>query len=222
MKIILFGATGMVGQAVLRECLLANDVEEVLAVGRTPLAQAHARLKSLVHKNLYDYAAIRAQLTGYDACFFCLGISAGGLNETDYHRMTYELTLAAGKALSEVNPNMTWVYVSGTGTDSTETGPIMWARVKGKTENALLKLPFKRAFMFRPGAIRPMHGVRSKTPLYQIFYTLAAPVMPILTWLLSPKYMTTSERIGRAMLKVAREGFSKPLVENADIHALGA
>jgi uncharacterized protein YbjT (DUF2867 family) len=222
MKIILFGATGMVGQAALRECLLANDVEEVLAVGRTPLAQTHARLKSLVHKNLYDYTAIRDQLTGYDACFFCLGISAAGLNETDYHRMTYELTLAAGKALSEANPNMTFVYVSGTGTDSTESGPIMWARVKGKTENALLKLPFKRAFMFRPGAIRPMHGVRSKTPLYQIFYTLAAPIMPILTWLLAPKYMTTSERIGRAMLKVAREGFSKPLVENADIHALGA
>jgi uncharacterized protein YbjT (DUF2867 family) len=222
MRVVLMGGTGMVGQAALRECLLADDVEKVLALGRTPLPQSHPKLESKVHKNLYDYSEIKNDLKGYDACLFCLGISSTGLSETDYHRMTYELTMAAAQTLCELNPSMTFVFVSGSGTDSSETGSIMWARVKGKTENALLKLPFKAAYMFRPGAMRPMHGVRSRTALYQIFYTLLNPLMPLLALVISPKYLTTSERMGRAMLKVVRDGYTKPIVENAEIHTLGA
>jgi uncharacterized protein YbjT (DUF2867 family) len=222
MRILLMGATGMVGQGVLRECLLADDVEKVLALGRTPLQAKHPKLESLVHKNLYDYSSIRESLRGYDACFFCLGISAAGLKEADYERMTHDLTLAAAKIFCEENPNMTFIYVSGAGTDSSEQGRVMWARIKGKTENALLKLPFKGAYMFRPAIIRPMYGVQSKTTLYRLFYALSAPIMPILTLLVSAKYMTTTERVGRAMLKVAREGYANPLVENAEIHLLGA
>jgi uncharacterized protein YbjT (DUF2867 family) len=222
MRVVLMGGTGMVGQAALRECLLASDVEKVLALGRSPLPQTHSKLESKVHKNLYDLTSIRDDLKGYDACLFCLGISSNGLSEEDYHRMTFELTMAVARTLCEVNPSMTFVFVSGSGTDSTESGPRMWARVKGKTENALLKMPFKAAYMFRPGAMRPMHGVRSRTPLYQFFYTVLNPLMPILSLLVSPKYLTTSERMGRAMLKVVREGYSNPIIENDAIHALGA
>ena len=161
----------MVGQGVLRECLLDPDVQQILSIVRTPSDQHHAKLRELVHNDFFDYSAIEPELTGYDACFFSLGVSSAGMDEAKYTHLTYDLTLAAATTLAHLNPNMTFLYVSGAGTDSTERGRSMWARVKGKTENDILKLPFHAAYMFRPGAIQPMHGIRSKTRLYQTFYT---------------------------------------------------
>ncbi len=163
MKVILFGATGMVGQGVLRECLLDPGVESVLAVGRSPTGQRNAKLREILHDNFFDFSAIESELTGFDACFFCLGVSSVGMSEQRYRHLTYDLTLAAATTLSKLNPGMVFIYVTGQGTDSTEQGRLMWARVKGKTENDLLKLPFKAAYMFRPAGIQPLHGIRSKT-----------------------------------------------------------
>jgi uncharacterized protein YbjT (DUF2867 family) len=205
MKVILFGATGMVGQGVLRECLLDAGVEQVLSVGRTAAGQQHAKLRELVLPDLFDYSASEAQFGGYDACFFCLGVSSAGMSEEQYHRITYDLTLAAATALARLNPGMTFIYVSGAGTDSSERGRSMWARVKGKTENALLRLPFKAAYMFRPGAIQPLQGIRSKTPLYRAAYAMTAPLLPLFK-AMSPNLITTTEQVGRAMLKAARSG----------------
>ena len=220
MKVMIFGATGMVGQGVLRECLLASDVDKVLCVGRNASGQQHAKLQDLVVKDLFDYSAVEAQLTGFDACFFCLGVSSVGMSEADYRRVSYDLPLAAATVLARLNPQMTFVFVTGRGCDSTERGPIMWARVKGAAENALLKLPFKGACMFRPGVIQPLHGVRSKTPLYHAAYVALAPVLGL--WrALSPDAITTSERVGKAMLAVARRGAPSPFVEMADINRLG-
>jgi uncharacterized protein YbjT (DUF2867 family) len=219
MKIILFGATGMVGQGVLRECLLDPDVETVLAVGRSPTGQQHAKLREIVHDNFLDYSAIESQLAGYDACFFCLGVSSVGMGEERYRNLTYDITLAAATTLAKLNPGMVFIYVTGAGSDSTEQGRVMWARVKGKTENDLLKLPFKAAYMFRPAGIQPLHGVRSKTAWVQAIYVAAAPLLSYLARV-APKYMTTTERVGRAMIKVARDGYPKPVLESADINAV--
>ncbi|MGA7649334.1 MAG: NAD(P)H-binding protein, partial [Thermoplasmata archaeon] len=163
MKVILFGATGMVGQGVLRECLLDPQVESVLSVGRSATGQQHPKLHEVVRGSLADLASIEDQLRGYDACFFCLGMSSAGMSEDDYRRVTHDLTVAAGQTLARLDPWMTFIYVSGAGTDSTEHGRSMWARVKGRTENELLRMPFRAAYMFRPGVIRPLHGIRSKT-----------------------------------------------------------
>jgi uncharacterized protein YbjT (DUF2867 family) len=219
MKVILFGATGMVGQGVLRECLLDPGVESVLVVGRSPTGQRHAKLREVIHTNFTDFSAIEAQLTGYDAGFFCLGVSSVGMSEERYRRLTYDITLAAATTLSKLNPGMVFVYVTGQGTDSTEQGRLMWARVKGKTENDLLKLPFKAAYMFRPAGIQPLHGVRSRTAWVQAIYVVASP---LLTWLdrVAPKYMTTTEQVGRAMIKVARDGYPKRVLESEDINRL--
>jgi uncharacterized protein YbjT (DUF2867 family) len=217
MKIILFGATGMVGQGVLRECLLDPDVERVLAVGRSPTGQQHAKLREIVHDNFLDYSAIESQLTGFDACFFCLGVSSVGMGEQRYRHLTYDITLAAATTLAKLNPGMVFIYVTGAGTDSTEQGRVMWARVKGKTENDLLKLPFKAAYMFRPAGIQPLHGVKSKTAWVQAIYVAAAPLLSYLTRV-APKYMTTTEQVGRAMIKVARDGYPKPVLESDDIN----
>jgi uncharacterized protein YbjT (DUF2867 family) len=219
MKVILFGATGMVGQGVLRECLLDADVESVLGVGRSPTGQRHAKLNEIVHDNFLDYSAIESQLTGYDACFFCLGVSSVGMDEERYRHLTYDITLAAARTLAKLNPRMVFVYVTGRGTDSTEQGRLMWARVKGKTENDLLKLPFRAAYMFRPAGIQPLHGVRSKTGWYQAVYVIAAPLLTLLNRI-APKYVTTTEQIGRAMIKVARDGYPKPVLESDDINRL--
>ena len=162
MKVILFGATGMVGQGVLRECLLDPGVETVLAVGRSPTGQRHAKLREIAARQFLDYSAIESELTGYDACFFCLGVSSIGMDEERYRHLTYDITLAAATTLARLNPGMVLTYVTGRSTDSTEQGPMMWARVKGKTENDLLKLPFKAAYMFRPAGIQPLHGVSPK------------------------------------------------------------
>ncbi|MCP3103903.1 NAD(P)H-binding protein [Myxococcus sp. K15C18031901] len=220
MKVVLFGATGMVGQGVLRECLLAPDVEEVLAVGRSATGQRHDKLRELVRSDLHDYAEVEAQLSGFDACFFCLGVSAAGMREPDYRRITYDLTLAAARTLVRLNPGMTFIYVSGAGTDSTERGRAMWARVKGATENALLQLPFGASYMFRPAFIQPMHGVVSRTGWYRAIYAVFSPLYPLLKRV-APAYVTNTEAVGRAMLEVARHGAPNRVVENAELTVLG-
>jgi uncharacterized protein YbjT (DUF2867 family) len=219
MNILIFGATGMVGQGVLRECLLAPDVERVVTVGRSATGNTHPKLYEVVHKDMYDYTAIESELKGFDACFFCLGVSSVGMKEPDYKRVTYDLTLAAATVLAQLNPGMTFTYVTGAGTDSSERGSSMWARVKGATENALLRLPFKAAYMFRPGIIQPLNGARSKTPLYNGIYVVIAPLLS-LAYRRWPDRLTTTEQVGRAMLAVARHGAPKVLLDPADINAL--
>jgi uncharacterized protein YbjT (DUF2867 family) len=222
MKVILFGATGMVGQGVLRECLLDADVEAVLAIGRAPTGQAHPKLRDLVLADLTDFSSVLSELSGYDACFFCLGVSAAGMTEEAYHRVTYGIALAAAQALVKLNPAMTFIYVSGAGTDGTEQGRVMWARVKGKTENALLRLPFKGVYMFRPGVIQPLHGIKSKTTAYRVAYAVLGPFIPAVRALF-PNAVTTTEEVGRAMLAVARRGSGsdKRVLEMEDIRRLG-
>ena len=217
MKVILFGGSGMVGQGVLRECLIDPGIETVLSVGRSPLGRQHAKLLEIRHDDFTDYAAIEPQLAGYDACFFCLGVSSIGMNEERYRHLTYDITLAAARMLARLNPSMVFTYVTGRGTDSTEQGPLMWARVKGKTENDLLKLPFKAAYMFRPPGIQPLHGVRSKTGWINAIYFVTAPLLSFLVRAV-PNHMTNSERLGRAMISVARNGYPKPVLESADIN----
>jgi uncharacterized protein YbjT (DUF2867 family) len=219
MNVLLFGATGMVGQGVLRECLLDPGVRLVLTIGRTATGLRHPKLRELVRRDLSAYRDIADQLTGFDACFFCLGISSAGMTEPEYERVTYGITLAAAEMLSSLNPRMTFIFVSGVGTDSSERGKVMWARVKGKTENALLRLPFAAAYMFRPGIIQPLHGVKSKTASYRFFYTLAKPLLPLLR-LAFPNQVLTTEQIGQAMLSVARRGAPQPILETRDIRAI--
>jgi uncharacterized protein YbjT (DUF2867 family) len=219
MKIILFGATGMVGQGVLRECLLDGEVESVLTIGRSATGQQHEKLHEIVHKDFSDFSAIAGSLSGYDACFFCLGVSSAGMTEQEYQRVTYDITMTAAQTLVKLNPDMTFLYVSGAGTDSSERGRVMWARVKGKTENALLRLPFKGAYMLRPAYIQPMHGIQSKTKLYRALYAVMAPLYPVWKALL-PKYVTTTEQVGRAMIKIAKRGAPKRVLENQDINSI--
>jgi uncharacterized protein YbjT (DUF2867 family) len=219
MKILIFGATGMVGQGVLRECLLASDVELVHAIGRTSVSTTHTKLRDVIVADLFLVETYSEKLRGFDACFFCLGVSSAGVKEDAYARLTYDLTIQIAKALAERNPQMTFVYVSGAGTDSSERGRSMWARVKGRTENALLQLPFRAAYMFRPGFIAPVHGVRSKTKMYQVLYTVLKPITPMLHALLPNQVMTTEE-VGRAMLLVARHGAPKPVLEIVDLRRL--
>jgi uncharacterized protein YbjT (DUF2867 family) len=220
-KIILFGATGMVGQGVLRECLLDPEVENVLAIGRGAVPQQHEKLHELVLKDITDVTSVEDKLSGYDACFFCLGISAAGMSENDYRRVTYELTLSVAATLVKLNPAMTFIYVSGAGTDSTEHGRMMWARIKGQTENALLAMPFKAAYMFRPGYIQPLHGVRTKTKWYGALYAITSPLYPVLKRLF-PRYVTTTERLGRAMIIAAKTGAPKRVLESIDINTVSA
>ena len=216
MKIIIFGATGMVGQGVLREALNADDVSQVLAVGRSPLAINHPKLDALVLSNLLDYTPVQDQLTGYDACFFCLGASAMGLDEAGYMRINHDIPLAAARTLSSLNPQLTFTYVSGAGTGSQSA---MLARVKRRTEQDLLALPFKAAYMFRPGVIQPLHGVRSKTPAYNIFYTLTGPLLSLARRLLT-RHVLSTEELGVAMLEVVRHGAPKAVLETGDIRKL--
>lgn len=219
MKVLIFGATGMVGQGVLRECLRAPDVEAVQTVGRTRSGQLDARLHEIIQPDLMDYRSIETRLAGFDACFFCLGVSSAGMSEADYSRLTYDLTLAAAQTLSRLNPQMTFIYVSGSGTDSTEQGRSMWARVKGRTESALQRLPFKAVYLFRPGLIQAVHGEVSKTRSYRILYALLKPVVSMLRALF-PNHVLTTEDIGLAMLALVRRGAPKAVLEIADILAI--
>ena len=221
MNVILFGATGMVGQGVLRECLLDPEVESVLAIGRSAIEQQHEKLHEIVLKTLTDLSSVENRLAGYDACFFCLGVSSAGMSEDDYRRVTYDLSLSVAATLARLNPAMTFIYVSGAGTDSSEHGRMMWARIKGKTENALLAMPFKAAYMFRPGYIQPMHGVRTKTKWFGTAYAIMAPLYPLLRRLF-PRYVTTTEQLGRAMISVAKTSATKRVLESNDINAISA
>ncbi|HSF89980.1 MAG TPA: hypothetical protein VLA46_11215 [Saprospiraceae bacterium] len=216
LKVIITGSTGMVGKGVLLECIDSADVEKILVINRSPVGITHPKLKEIIHKDFFDWTAIREQLSGYNACFFCMGVSSVGMNEADYRRMTYDLTLGFAKELRALNDSMTFCYVSGAGTDSSEQGRMMWARVKGKTENDLLALGFKDAYMFRPGFIQPMRGIKSKTALYQGIYNIISPFYGLLRRM--PKYVTTTVVIGKAMIRVAMEGYDKKVLESIDIN----
>ena len=219
MKVLLFGGTGMVGDGVLHECLADPRVSSVLALGRSALGVTHSKLREIRRKDFFDYSDLAGELRSIDACYFCLGVSAAGMSEAAYRRQTFDLTLAAARALATAHPNAIFCYVSGEGTDSSERGRTMWARVKGRTENALLRLPFKAAYMLRPGIILPMHGIKSRTTLYRVFYMLMTPLYPALRRLF-PRAITTTEHLGRVMLRLARSGYSKPVLEPADIALL--
>ena len=217
MKVLVFGATGMVGQGVLRECLSDPGVSAVVAVGRSASGQHHQKLRDLVTPDLMNLSTFESQLTGFDACLFSLGVSALGMSEDKYSKVTYDLTLYVARTLGRLSPGITFIYVSGKGTDSTERGRVMWARVKGRTENALLALPF-RTFMFRPGAIIPLHGIRSRTGWYNTLYAIAKPLFPIFRRFF-PSSVTTTEQVGKAMIAVARGGYSKRVLETPDINS---
>lgn len=216
MNVILFGATGMIGQGVLRECLAAPDVARVLTVGRKATGTTHDKLRELVHADLHDYSAVRAELAGYDACFFCLGVSSAGMSEADYRRVTVDIGVAAARTLVELNPKMCFIFVSGLGSNASSR--TMWARVKGEAENAILSLPFANVCAFRPAFVQPGPGIVSRTPLYRALYAVAGPLLPLVKRV-APGQVTTTDRVGRAMLNVARQGVRQKIYENVDIDA---
>jgi uncharacterized protein YbjT (DUF2867 family) len=220
-KVLIFGATGMVGQGVLRECLAAPDVELVKTVGRAPTGQKHPKLAELVHAEMWHYEGIDEELADFDACFFCIGVSAAGahMNEDKYTHITYDMTLAVANALLRLNPRMVFIYVSGVGADSTEKSKVMWERVRGRTENALLALPFRAVYIFRPGMIQPLDGIKSKTPAYRLFYSLFKPILPLMRRAL-PSQIVSTAQMGQAMLNAVRYGAPKRVLEPADINAL--
>jgi uncharacterized protein YbjT (DUF2867 family) len=221
MNVVLFGGTGMVGAGALLECFADSRVNSVLAVTRAPIAHRHPKLRELLRTDFFHYVDLRAAFATCDACFFCLGVSSIGKSEEVYTRLTYDLTLAAARAMSDANPRMTFCYVSGVGTDSTERGSTMWARVKGRTENALLAQPFKAAYMFRPGYIQPVGGVRSKTGWVQAAYTVVSPLYPVMSRLM-PNNITTTSNLGRAFIQVADKGYSKSILYSKDFNLLAS
>lgn len=214
-KVIITGVTGMVGEGVLHECLNHPEVSAVLVVGRRPSGKSHLKLKEIVHPDFFDLSPIESQLAGYDACFFCLGVSAIGLSAEDYYKFTYTLTMHVAGTLSRVNPAMTFCYISGAGTDSTEKGRSRWARVKGKTENDLMKLPFRDVYAFRPGFIRPTKGLSNTLSFYRYvnwLFPLARAIYP--------KGFCTLRELGLAMINVGISGYSEKVIEGGDIIAL--
>jgi uncharacterized protein YbjT (DUF2867 family) len=218
-KVLLFGATGMVGQGVLRECLAAPDVELVQAIGRTPTGQQHPKLREVVHADMSNYENVEEELKDFDACFFCLGVSSTKMSERKYTHVTHDLTLAAAETLARLNPRMVFIYLSGAGADQAGKSKIMWERVRGGAEKALLALPFKAVYIFRPGMIQPLGGIKSKTPSYRIFYSLMKPLLPGLR-MLFPKEIVTTAQMGQAMLNAVRRLPSRRVVERSDIAAL--
>lgn len=221
MRILLFGATGMVGQGVLRECILDDDVEQVVVVGRHSIGKQHRKIREIVQADVTKLADLEADLATIDACFFCLGVSSAGMSEAEYTRLTYDLTLAIAKTLVRCNPNMRFIYVSGLGTDSSAKGRVMWARVKGKTENALLQLRFRNAYMFRPGVIIPFYGAKSRTRWTRFFYAVTKPLHGLMR-VAFPGHVTTTEQVGRAMIAAAKHGHPKPILETSDINLVQA
>jgi uncharacterized protein YbjT (DUF2867 family) len=219
MNVVLFGATGMVGAGVLLECFADPHVTSVLVITRSPTGRSHPKLREVLHPDFFDFESLRADFTGCDACFFCLGITSLGLSEAAYTRVTYDIAMAAAREMVAANPRMTFCFVSGVGTDSTEKGRTMWARVKGKTENALLALGFKAAYMFRPGYIQPIGDVQSKTGWVQTAYDIARPLYPLIHRLL-PNNSTTTSNLGRAMIQVAATGYSKHVLYSTDFNTL--
>lgn len=216
MKVVITGGSGMVGRGVLLECLDHEKIREVISIGRSEIDLSHPKLTQIVHKDFSDYNPIQDQLQNVDAAYLNMGISAVGLSEAQYKEITYDYTLALAKQLLELNPNMTCTYVSGVGTDSTEKGRTMWARVKGKTENDLLKLGFKQAFMFRPGTIIPLRGIKSKTNLYQFFYDYFLWLIKFFK-LIFPKSIVNTTQIGLAMIHVTLRGYDKKILAPSDI-----
>ena len=215
-KVILTGATGMIGKGVLLECLDHEEIGEVLTIVRNPVKLKHPKLKERIHKDFTDFSTIENLLSGYDACFFCLGISSAGLKEEQYKKITYDFTLALARSLFKVNPQMTFNYISGEGTDSSEKGRMMWARVKGKTENDLLKMGFKQAFMFRPGLIIPKRGIKSRTKSYRFMYTYFMWLVKIIK-AIAPNAVVDTTQIGQAMINTLLKGYSKNILTSKDI-----
>lgn len=218
MKVVLFGASGMIGQGALRECLNDSQVTGVLAVVRNTTGVKHGKLRELVHSDFSDLGPLGAQLSGYDACFFCLGTSSAGMNEAEYKVITYDYTLAAARTLLQRNPALTFIYISGAGADPTEQGRVMWARVRGKAENDLLKLSDK-VYIIRPAVIEPLHGIEARQRWTRILYKVSSPLIPLLRAAL-PQYVTDTERLGRAMLNIARRGAGKHILHTADVNAI--
>ncbi len=214
-RVILTGATGMVGEGVLHECLQHNDVEQVLVINRKACGITDPKLKEIIHADFYDLSPVESQLVNYDACFFCLGVSSAGMKETEYYRLTYTLTMHVAQTVSKLNPEMVFCYISGAGTDSTEKGRMMWARVKGKTENDLMKLPFEQVYNFRPGVLQPTKGLKNTLR----FYKYLGWLLPIIR-MLAPKYICTLKELGIAMINSVTKGYEKQILEVKDILAL--
>jgi uncharacterized protein YbjT (DUF2867 family) len=219
MKVVLFGASGMVGQGALRECLLSPEVNAVLTIGRRAEGPTHAKLRQLAHADFTDFEPLASELTGFDACLWCLGQSSSGMSEADYTRVTHDYAVAAARVLLRQNPTMRFVFVSGAGTDETGKSRSMWSRVKGKAENALRAMPFQAVHCFRPGVIQPLQGIRSRTPSYRMLYAVLAPLFPVVR-LVAGKHVLTTERLGLALLRAGLHGAPKPILDPVDINAL--
>ncbi|WP_337085665.1 NAD-dependent epimerase/dehydratase family protein [Elizabethkingia anophelis] len=215
LKVIITGATGMVGEGVLQESISNPNVEKILLINRKPSGYTHPKIEEILHSDFSDISALTSQVTGYNACFFCLGVSSIGMNEEQYTKVTYDLTLGFAKTLAEVNPQMTFCYVSGASTDSTEKGKQMWARVKGKTENDLMKLPFKAVYNFRPGFMKPTKGAKNING----FFKFINAVYPLLR-AISSTYFLTLEEVGKAMINAVLHGYPKHVLEVGDIKKL--
>lgn len=214
-KVIITGSTGLVGEGVLLECLAHENVSEVLVINRRHLPREHPKLKELIVPDFTKTGDHRDQLTGYDACFYCAGVSVVGLSEEQYTKVTYDVVIAFATALAGIHPGMVFNFVSGNRTDSTEKGKVMWARVKGKTENALMRLPFKKVYNFRPGFMKPSKGQKNVTGIYKVFAALYPVWITVL-----PSWACTMKEVGLAMINSVLKGYSKPVIEVADIKAL--
>ena len=221
LKVIITGSTGMVGKGVLYECLDSTKIESVLVVNRRPLGIVHPKLKEIIHHNFHDLTPIADQLKGYDTCFFCLGVSSFRMSEAEFTKLTYDLTVHFAETVLRMNPSLLFTYVSGTGTDSTGKGRVMWARVKGRTENTLLSMPFRDAYMFRPGYIQPMKGIRSSTALYNALYVIFKPLYPLMK-ALTPNSITSTVQVGRAMIRVAEDGYPEKILHAREINDAAA
>jgi len=216
-NVLIFGASGMVGKGVLLECLESDEISSVLSIGRSTCNITHTKLTEIIHQDMFNLSTLKEKLTEIDACYYCLGVSSMGMDEAKYANLTYDLTLHAAKILVDLNNKPVFIYVSGTGTDSSEKGRIMWARIKGKTENALIEMPFKAAYMFRPGYIQPLKGVKTKVVLGRIFYNIVGWLYPLLKFLF-PKQILTTSQIGQAMITLSKSNEKSGIYECADIN----